>query len=55
MVAQGEATIYDDFTIPPLMEASSVVMLMQFGQVFGGSMFVQFLHRVFVFVLRLVA
>jgi hypothetical protein len=34
-------------------EGSSVVMLVQFGQVLGGSMLVQFLDRVLV--LRLVA
>ncbi len=32
-----------------------MVMLMQFGQMLGGGMFVKFLHRMAVFVLRLVA
>ena len=38
-----------------MTEGSSMVMLMQFGQMLGGGMLVQFLHRVLVFVLRLVA
>ena len=38
-----------------LLARSSVVMLMQFGQVLGSGMLVQILHRVLVFVLRLVA
>jgi len=38
-----------------MTEGSSVGMLMQFGQVLGGGMLVQFLRRVIVFVLRLFA